>query len=271
MENMLHIRILYIYLVLLYIIMKESKLDPRAKKTLFMRITCEIKSYCLWCLEIKKTIFSKDVIFNESAILKKVNVEQLEGTPKKKEIMKKMSGSRLRKREVEDFHERRNAVCSEKSNMGVDQPPRREEDGSFVYLLLYVDDRLIASQSLDEIEKLKTRLKNKFKMKDLDEAKMILGMEIVRDRILRKLCLTQKQYLRRVLKRFRFDKLTKRVSTSLASRFKISAAISSKNDAERAYMEKVPYANAVGICITIEKDIGKLLNGYYGISITQLM
>ncbi|GJX78316.1 transposable element [Tanacetum coccineum] len=123
---------------------------------------------------------------------------------------------------------------------------KKLQDGSFVYLLLYVDDMLIASQSSDEIEKLKTRLKSEFEMKDLGEAKMILGMEIVRDRKLMKLCLTQKQYLRRVLKRFRFDKQTKRVSTPLASQFKINAAMSPKDDAERAYMEKVPYANVVG-------------------------
>ncbi|GJZ71156.1 hypothetical protein Tco_0635007 [Tanacetum coccineum] len=83
-------------------------------------------------------------------------------------------------------------------------------------------------------------------MKDFGEAKMILGMEIVRDIKLRKLCLTQKQYLRKVLKRFRFDKQTKQVSTPLASQFKISVAMSPKDDADRAYMEKVPYANAVG-------------------------
>ncbi|GKC09185.1 hypothetical protein Tco_1000795 [Tanacetum coccineum] len=65
---------------------KESKLDPRAKKTLFMRITSGIKGYRLWCLETKKTIFSRDVTFNESAMLKKVNVEQLNGTSKKVEF-----------------------------------------------------------------------------------------------------------------------------------------------------------------------------------------
>ncbi|GJU35463.1 retrovirus-related pol polyprotein from transposon TNT 1-94 [Tanacetum coccineum] len=36
--------------------------------------------------ETKKTIFSRDVTFNESAMLKKVNVEQLDGTPKKVEF-----------------------------------------------------------------------------------------------------------------------------------------------------------------------------------------
>ncbi|GKE92232.1 retrovirus-related pol polyprotein from transposon TNT 1-94, partial [Tanacetum coccineum] len=125
------------------------------------------------------------------------------------------------------------------------------------------NDMLIASQSLDKIEKLKTRLKSEFEMKDLDEAKMILGMEIVRERKLRKLCLTQKQYLRRVLNRFRLNKQTKRVSTPLTSQFNISAAMSPKNYVERAYMEKVPYENAIGslmyvmICITRKRTLAR--------------
>ncbi|GKA49252.1 retrovirus-related pol polyprotein from transposon TNT 1-94 [Tanacetum coccineum] len=62
-----------------YYHVKESKLDPRAKKALFIGITSGIKGYRLWCPETKKTIFSRDVTFNESAMLKKVNVEQLDG------------------------------------------------------------------------------------------------------------------------------------------------------------------------------------------------
>ncbi|GKA29414.1 retrovirus-related pol polyprotein from transposon TNT 1-94 [Tanacetum coccineum] len=53
-----------------------------------------------------------------------------------------------------------------------------------------VYDMLVASQSLDELKTLKTQLKSEFEMKDLDELKMILGMEIVRNRKLRKLYLT---------------------------------------------------------------------------------
>ena len=70
---------------------------------------------------------------------------------------------------------------------------------------------LIASQSLDEVEKLKTRLKSEFEMKVLGEAKMILGVGIVRDIKLMKLYSTHKQYLRMILKHFRFDKQAKRV------------------------------------------------------------
>ncbi|GJU17393.1 retrovirus-related pol polyprotein from transposon TNT 1-94 [Tanacetum coccineum] len=44
-----------------YYHVKESKLDPRAKKALFMGITSGIKGYHLLCLETKKTIFIDDV------------------------------------------------------------------------------------------------------------------------------------------------------------------------------------------------------------------
>ena len=69
-------------------------------------------------------------------------------------------------------------------------------------------------------------------MKDLGEAKKILGMEISRDRKLGRLCLSQKEYLRKVLKRFGMYEKSKPVSTPLAPHFKLSASISPKNDAE---------------------------------------
>jgi hypothetical protein len=64
------------------------------------------------------------------------------------------------------------------------------QDGTFIYLLLYVDDMLIACKSIVEIERLKTQLKNEFEIKDLGEAKKILGMEITRERAKGIVCLT---------------------------------------------------------------------------------
>ena len=55
-----------------YYHVKESKLDPRAKKALFTGVTLGVKGYRLWCLSSKKIISSRDVTFDESAILKKV-------------------------------------------------------------------------------------------------------------------------------------------------------------------------------------------------------
>ncbi|GKA34499.1 retrotransposon protein, putative, ty1-copia subclass [Tanacetum coccineum] len=54
--------------------------------------------------------------------------------------------------------------------------------GEYIYLLLYVDDMLIACKSKAEIGSTKSLLKKEFSMKELGEAKKIFGMEIVRDR-----------------------------------------------------------------------------------------
>jgi len=50
------------------------------------------------------------------------------------------------------------------------------------HLLLYVNDMLIATRNNIHVQKLKTQLKKEFDMKDLGEAKKILGTEITRDR-----------------------------------------------------------------------------------------
>ena len=54
----------------------------------------------------------------------------------------------------------------------------RLNDVSYIYLLLYVDDMLIAAWEKIEIQKLKKLLSLEFDMKDLSAAKKILGMEI---------------------------------------------------------------------------------------------
>jgi len=69
---------------------------------------------------------------------------------------------------------------------------RRLQDGSYIYLLLYGNDMLVATKSQVEIDRLKAQLSKEFEMKDLGEAKKILGMEINRDKERAKLWLSQK-------------------------------------------------------------------------------
>ncbi|KAG8485819.1 hypothetical protein CXB51_019218 [Gossypium anomalum] len=76
---------------------------------------------------------------------------------------------------------------------------KKNSDGSFVYLLLYVNDMLIAAKDKGEIRKVKAQLSEEFEMKDLGPAKKILGMEILRDRKASKLYLSQKRYIEKVL------------------------------------------------------------------------
>ena len=118
-------------------------------------------------------------------------------------------------------------------------------DGSFVYLLLYVDDMLIAAGNMSHIQTLKKQLSDEFEMKDLGSAKKILGMEIQRDRGAGKLFLSQKGYIEKVLERFGMQK-AKPVTTPLASHFRLSASLSPQTKEEEDQMVQVPYSSAVG-------------------------
>ena len=69
--------------------------------------------------------------------------------------------------------------------------------GSAIYLLLYVDDMLIAAKNKSEIAKLKAQLNKEFEMKDLGAAKKILGMENIRDRKYGMLYLSQRVILKK--------------------------------------------------------------------------
>ena len=112
---------------------------------------------------------------------------------------------------------------------------------SYLILLLYVDDMLVASLSMEEISTLKAQLSNKFDIKDLDVAKRILGMRISRDRVNRKLELLQAEYVEKILERFNM-KNAKPVSTPLASHFRLSKQQAPITDENREYMARVPYA-----------------------------
>ncbi|KAK8506757.1 hypothetical protein V6N12_002201 [Hibiscus sabdariffa] len=119
------------------------------------------------------------------------------------------------------------------------------DDGSFIFLLLYVDDMLIAAKNIHDVVDLKALLSQEFDMKDLGAAKKILGMEIHRDRGSRKLWLSQQGYVEKVLDRFGMSN-AKPVSTPLANHFKLSSEHFPKTDKEIEEMTKVPYASVVG-------------------------
>jgi Reverse transcriptase (RNA-dependent DNA polymerase) len=122
---------------------------------------------------------------------------------------------------------------------------KKLDSGDYIYLLLYVYDILIAATNMGEIKKLKEQLGMTFEMKDLRTVKKILGMEITRDRSNRKLFLSQKEFVRKVIRRFGMEKANV-VSTPLAVYFKLLAALSPTSDGERRYMDKISYSSVVG-------------------------
>ncbi|KAE8689071.1 hypothetical protein F3Y22_tig00110944pilonHSYRG00042 [Hibiscus syriacus] len=89
------------------------------------------------------------------------------------------------------------------------------DDGSFIFLLLYVDDMLIAAKNMDDGQRLK------------ETAAISTG------------------YVEKMLERFAMSS-AKPVSTPLANHFKLSSEQCPKTDKEAEDMAKVPYSNAVG-------------------------
>ncbi|KAL5849218.1 hypothetical protein ACOSQ4_007231 [Xanthoceras sorbifolium] len=118
-------------------------------------------------------------------------------------------------------------------------------DNSFIILLLYVDDMLVAGSDMQEIMNLKRELSKQFAMKDLGAAKQILGMRIKRDTKSGTLLLSQAEYIKKVLSRFNIQD-AKPVSTPLGIHFRLSKEQSPKTEEERTHMAKVPYASAIG-------------------------
>ncbi|GKC05160.1 transposable element, partial [Tanacetum coccineum] len=122
---------------------------------------------------------------------------------------------------------------------------KRAPSGSLIYLLLYVDDMLVAAKDMEEIKKLKILLNTEFDMKDLGAARKILGMEIIRDRKHGKLFLSQKSYIEKIISRFGMSS-AKSVNTPFSANFRLSTAYAPQSEAEIEYMSRIPYASAVG-------------------------
>lgn len=118
-------------------------------------------------------------------------------------------------------------------------------EGNVIYLLLYVDDMLVAAKDLKEVQNLKELLGSEFEMKDLGPAKRILGMDIHRDRENGVLTLSQGAYLEKVLRNFMMEE-SRPVSTPMGSHFKLSSTREDLRSEIHRVMESVPYSSAVG-------------------------
>ncbi|KAH9647635.1 hypothetical protein KPL70_025262 [Citrus sinensis] len=142
---------------------------------------------------------------------------------------------------------------------------KRFEDNDFIILLLYVDDMLVAGLNKDRIQELKAQLAREFEMKDLGPANKILGMQIHRDRNNKKILPSQKNYLKKILRRFNMQDY-KSIFTSLPVNFKLSSSMCPSNEAERKEMSRVPYASAVGslmfAMICIRPDIAQAVGAF---------
>ena len=89
-----------------------------------------------------------------------------------------------------------------------------------IYIVLYVDDLVIATANQDSMQNFKNYLKNKFRMTDLDEIKFFIGIKIVRSE--NRISLDQSAYVKTILDRFKMADC-KTISTPLESKLDYAA------------------------------------------------
>lgn len=139
----------------------------------------------------------------------------------------------------------------------------KQEEENMTFVAVYVDDILIFSNSKEYEEEIVKELSSSFKMKDMGEAKNILGFKISRKREYGQIALSQQRYIDDILKRYGMNE-SKPVSTPLDMNQKISGEMSPEDEEEIAEMKKVPYREAIGSLLYAAQitrpDIGFAVN-----------
>lgn len=113
----------------------------------------------------------------------------------------------------------------------------KQTQSSKVLMLVYVDDMIIASNSEDEMNCIKSALTNRFKLKLLGQLKYFLGVHFTRDRERRIVKMSQMNYIEKVLERFDMANC-KPVATPIATS-KLDSEIATENIS-------YPFREAVG-------------------------
>ena len=113
-----------------------------------------------------------------------------------------------------------------------------------VYIALYVDDLFMVGVKLVNIQEVKEGLSKEFKMKDLGEAKFLLGIEIRRQEG-GDVLLVQERYARDVLSRFSMVGC-KVLSTPMELGCHLALSQQPVTDVDINQMVDIPYRSAIG-------------------------
>ena len=80
-------------------------------------------------------------------------------------------------------------------------------DGCPMYIGVYVDDMLVVSPSSEWIDAFYTLISQHYKVKNLGNIEKIIGMQIHRDRIKRRMYIDQEMYIHNSFKQYNFEQL----------------------------------------------------------------
>ncbi len=113
-----------------------------------------------------------------------------------------------------------------------------KNESTMTILAVYVDDLIIITQTLDEMDKVKKNLEDKFKMKNMGQLHYCLGISVIQDD--NGIWLHQKQYILNMLEKFGMTE-AKNVSTPADTNVKLV-----KDDGVSREVDPATYQSMVG-------------------------
>ncbi|GKB23384.1 RNA-directed DNA polymerase, eukaryota [Tanacetum coccineum] len=160
-----------------YYHVSEGKLEPRGEKGIFMGYGDE--DYLFYVKQdpieskLENDVSEKVEDYVAYALQVAKEVESLEPATYREAITSKDSNKWIAAmgEEIESLH--KNKTCRSANDFCVYH--KRAPSGSLIYLLLYVDDMLVAAKDIDEVNMLKILLNTEFDMKVLGATRKILG------------------------------------------------------------------------------------------------
>ncbi|XP_047180270.1 secreted RxLR effector protein 161-like [Vigna umbellata] len=127
----------------------------------------------------------------------------------------------------------------------MDQCIYQKVSGSKIcFLVLYVDDILLAINDKGMLYEVKQFLLKNFDIKDMGVASYVIGIKIHRERSRGILGLSQETYINKVLARFNMKDCSPSV-VPIIKGDKLELSQCPKNDLEREQMKNIPYASVV--------------------------
>ena len=155
------------------------------------------------------------------------------GDPKKMVCKLKKSIYGLKHASRQWYHKFHQVICSFgfESNIVEDCVYHKFSGSKYIFMVLYVDDILLAANDKKILHETKKFLSKKFEIKDLGDAFFVLGIQIHRDRSRGIFGLSQEGYIEKVLKRYSMQGC-KPGETPVTKGDKFSLAQCPKNDLE---------------------------------------
>ena len=121
----------------------------------------------------------------------------------------------------------------------------RKTDDTFLILIIYVDDLIVAADSVETFTKLKEALAKEFEMKYLGKLHYCLGIEFQQDPISKSIFMCQKKYIDDVLSKFGMQ-VAKPMVTPLDGNVKLTKEMEPSTEEESQEMKGVPYQSLIG-------------------------